>query len=78
MTRGDQKQHADGSFPAEIEGTDMNHAEAKRLDALPGRGARPVPGAEPSEDYVEEHVEGVDKQGPDLLDPTRDERTGNG
>ncbi|MEW6420985.1 MAG: hypothetical protein AB1511_04550 [Deinococcota bacterium] len=78
MTRGDQKQHADGSFPAEVEGTDMTNAEAKRLDALPGRGARQVPGAEPSKNDVEEHVEGVGEQGPDLLDPTRDAPKGNG
>lgn len=51
--------------------TDLTEAEADRLDMLPGRGARQVEGAEPSEEYVDDHVEGVGEQGPDLLDPTK-------
>ncbi|WP_152544875.1 hypothetical protein [Deinococcus phoenicis] len=72
MTRDEQngqKQHNPGG-DLQPDGTDLTRAEAERLNALPGQGARQVPGAEPSDEYVEEHVEGVGEQGPDLLDPT--------
>ncbi len=73
MTRDDQrgqKQHAEGDFPADADGTDLTDKEIVDLHARPGRGDRQVPGAEPSDEYVEEHVEGVGEQGPTLLDPT--------
>lgn len=76
MTRDDQdaqrgqKQQADGDFPADAEGTDMTDQDIAELNARPGRGARQVEGAHPSDDYVNDHVEGPDEQGPKLLDPT--------
>ncbi|GAA5535034.1 hypothetical protein [Deinococcus aluminii] len=75
MTRNEQngqKQHnPGGDVPAD--GTNLTDAQAERLNAKPGRGARQVPGAEPSEEYIDDHVEGVGEQGPDLLDPTKDD-----
>lgn len=73
MTRDDQrgqKQHAEGDFPADAGGTDLTDKEIVELHAREGRGARQVPGAEPSDEYVQDHVEGSEDQGPSLLDPT--------
>ena len=71
MTRnvhGGQKQHNAGN-DAQAEGTDFTDKEREQLDARDGRGNRQVPGAEASDEYVAEHVEGMAEQGPDLLDP---------
>lgn len=73
MTRDDQrgqKQHAEGDFPADAEGTDMTDQDIAQLHARPGRGDRQVEGAQPSDEYVQDHVEGGATQGPSLLDPT--------
>lgn len=65
MTGNDQKQHADGGdVPAE--GTELTDQEAAQLGGRPGRGAREVAGAEPSDDFVFGHVQGDDAQGPKL------------
>lgn len=70
MTRDDQNNTSNqGELPDT--GTDLTRAQKERLDRLPGRGARHVPGAHPSDEYVENHVDGVGEQGPDLLDPTK-------
>lgn len=71
MTRnahGDQKQHNAGN-DAQAEGTDFTGQEREQLDARDGRGARQVPGAAASDEYVAKHIEGMTEQGPDLLDP---------
>ncbi|WP_156103491.1 hypothetical protein [Deinococcus sp. YIM 77859] len=71
MTRDEaQKQHnGGGDIQPEAQGTQLTDQQAKDMNALPGRGAHPVPGANPSDEYVHKHVEGMAEQGPDLLDP---------
>ncbi|WP_216328343.1 hypothetical protein [Deinococcus aestuarii] len=69
----EQKQHADvGDVPA-ADASDLSQQEMAELNARPGRGAREVAGAEPSDDFVFGHVKGDDAQGPDLPTETRQE-----
>jgi len=69
MTRdehGGDKQHNDGG-DVRPEDTNLTDQEAAQLGAHSGRGARQVPGAEPSDEYVQEHVTGGNT-GPDVAD----------
>lgn len=71
MTRdehGGQKQHNDGG-DIRTENTGLTDQEAAQLGAHAGRGARQEPGAQPSDEYVQEHVTGGNT-GPDVLDVT--------
>ena len=69
--RNEQKQHADGGDVPASDTTDLSQQEIAQLGGRPGRGAREVEGADPSDDYVFEHVEGDDAQGPKLPTETR-------
>ncbi|MEF2279565.1 hypothetical protein V3W47_14810 [Deinococcus sp. YIM 134068] len=60
-----QKQRAEGG-DVTAEGTEMTDGQMAQLGARPGRGASEVAGADPSDEYVFEHVEGEDAQGPKL------------
>ncbi len=40
----------------------LSGAEAQQMDSGAGRGARTVPGAEASDEYIEEHVQGATDQ----------------
>lgn len=67
--RNDQsgsKQDATGDMTPGAEA--LSDQEAAELGGEPGRGARAVPGAVPSDEYIEEHVEGMGEQGPKLPD----------
>ncbi|MPY65184.1 hypothetical protein F8S09_00550 [Deinococcus sp. SDU3-2] len=61
------KQNATGDIQPDT-GTDLTDQEAAKLNANPGRGARQEPGAEPSDEYVEEHVERRASGTPDIPD----------
>lgn len=51
--------------------TGLTDKEVEQLDARRGRGARPVAGAEASQDYIDDHVQRGSDGGSasDLLDP---------
>lgn len=63
---GGDKQDATGDMTPGTEA--LSDQEAAEFNAEPGRGARQVPGAVPSDEYIEEHVEGMDEQGPKMPD----------
>ncbi|BDP40363.1 hypothetical protein DAETH_03320 [Deinococcus aetherius] len=71
--QNEQKQHADGGDVPASDTTDLSQQEIAELNARPGRGARQVEGADPSDDFVFEHVEGDDAQGPKYPTETRQE-----
>lgn len=64
---GGDKQDATGDITPGTEA--LSDQEAAEFNAGPGRGARQVPGAVPSGEDIDEHVEGMGEQGPKLLDP---------
>jgi hypothetical protein len=63
---GGDKQDATGDITPD--GTALSDQEAAELGGEPGRGARPVPGAVPSDEDIDEHVEVMGEQGPKLPD----------
>jgi len=56
----DQDNTETGDMNADAEG--LSSAEAQQMGAGAGRGARNEPGAQASEEYVEEHVQGDSDQ----------------
>lgn len=61
------KQDATGDIQPDT-GTGLSDQEAAELNATPGRGARQEPGAQPSDGYVQDHVEGTASATPDIPD----------
>ena len=51
---------------------DLTSQEAAQMDAREGRGARQVPGAEASDEYVAEHTEGTNDPAAKNANFTRD------
>ncbi|WP_102125547.1 hypothetical protein [Deinococcus planocerae] len=69
--QNEQKQHSDGGDVPAADSTDLSQQEIAELNARPGRGAREVEGAEPSDEFVFGHVKSDDAQGPNLPSETR-------
>lgn len=61
------KQNATGDIQPDS-GTDLTDQEAAQLNANPGRGARQEPGAQASDEYVEDHIERTASGTSDVLD----------
>ncbi|MCP2015686.1 hypothetical protein L1280_002862 [Deinococcus sp. HSC-46F16] len=61
------KQNATGDIQPDT-GTDLTDQEAAKLNANPGRGARQEPGAQASDEYVDDHIEGTASATPNIPD----------
>ncbi|MBB5235244.1 hypothetical protein [Deinococcus budaensis] len=61
------KQDATGDIQPDT-GSGLSDQEAAELNATPGRGARQESGAQLSDAYVQDHVEGTASATPDIPD----------
>lgn len=68
MTRGDDESSTQTEKLQPDTTANLSDQEAAKLNAGPGRGARQEPGAQTSDEYVEEHVEGTASATPNIPD----------